>query len=55
MALSMQKRIAEKAPGRPRDPETEQRILDVALRLLAEEGYSRMSLDGVAAEAGVSI
>jgi len=54
MALSMQKRTAENAPGRPRDPETEQRILDVALRLLAEEGYSRMSLDGVAAEAGVS-
>ncbi|MBL8174461.1 MAG: TetR/AcrR family transcriptional regulator [Bryobacterales bacterium] len=50
----MQKRNAETAPGRPRDPETEQRILEVALRLLAEEGYSRMSLDGVAAEAGVS-
>ena len=50
----MQKKTAENAPGRPRDPETEQRILDAALRLLAEEGYSRMSLDGVAAEAGVS-
>lgn len=50
----MQKRSAQNAPGRPRDPETEQRILEVALRLLAAEGYSRMSLDGVAAEAGVS-
>ncbi|MDX1981966.1 MAG: TetR/AcrR family transcriptional regulator [Bryobacteraceae bacterium] len=42
------------APGRPRDPETERRILDVALRQLAEEGYSRMSLDHIAVAAGVS-
>lgn len=44
----------ERAPGRPRNQETEQRILDTALRMLAEEGYSRMSLDAVAVEAGVS-
>lgn len=44
----------ERSPGRPRDPDTERRILDVALRQLAEEGYSRMSLDGVAAAAGAS-
>lgn len=42
------------APGRPRDPETEQRILDVTLKLLASDGYSRMSVDAVALEAGVS-
>lgn len=41
-------------PGRPRDPKTESRILEVALRLLAEDGYSRMSLDAVAAAARVS-
>ncbi len=41
-------------PGRPRDPETERRILDVTLRHLAEEGYSRMSLDAIAVAAGVS-
>ncbi len=41
-------------PGRPRDPETEARILEVALRHLAREGYTRMSLDAVAAEAGAS-
>lgn len=43
-----------RAPGRPRDAETEARILQVALRLLAEQGYSRMSLDAVAAESGTS-
>jgi AcrR family transcriptional regulator len=47
--------VAKKsAPGRPRDPEVEQRILAVTLRQLAEGGYSRMSVDGVAAEANVS-
>lgn len=40
--------------GRPRDAETEARILQAALRQLAEDGYSRMSLDAVAIEAGVS-
>jgi AcrR family transcriptional regulator len=40
--------------GRPRDPDTEARILDTALRMLAAEGYRGMSLDGVALEAGVS-
>src|SRR5450631_3926094 len=42
------------APGRRRDPGVEQRILEVALRRLGREGYSRMSLDNVALEAGVS-
>ena len=46
--------LSERMPGRPRDPATEQRILEVALRMLAMDGYSRMSLDAVAAEAGVS-
>ena len=44
----------EAKAGRPRDRETERRILEVTVRLLAEEGYSRMSIDGVAAAAGVS-
>lgn len=44
----------KRAPGRPRDAATERRILEVALRQLADLGYSRMSLDGIAVEAGVS-
>lgn len=43
-----------RAPGRPRDPEVEQRILDGALRHLARDGYSRMSVDSIASEAGAS-
>jgi AcrR family transcriptional regulator len=43
-----------RTPGRPRNHETESRILEAALHRLAEDGYSRMSLDAVAAEAGAS-
>jgi len=42
------------SPGRPRDPEVGAAILTVAARLLAEQGYGRMSIGGVAAAAGVS-
>jgi AcrR family transcriptional regulator len=44
----------QRPPGRPRDIETERRILDVALRALSEDGYSRMSVDSVALAAKVS-
>lgn len=47
-------RPPDRTPGRPRDPETERRILDVALQMLREGGYNRMSVDAVALEAGVS-
>jgi AcrR family transcriptional regulator len=40
--------------GRPRDLDADRRILDAALRLLGRDGYARMSLDAVAAEAGVT-
>lgn len=40
--------------GRPRSPAVDAAILQAALRLLAAEGYARMSVDRVAAEAGVS-
>jgi AcrR family transcriptional regulator len=39
--------------GRPRLPDTDRRIIDAALKVLAEQGFARMSLEAVAAEAGV--
>lgn len=45
---------ATRSPGRPREAETDQRILDAAYRLMAQQGYVRMSMDAVAAEAGVT-
>jgi AcrR family transcriptional regulator len=50
----MKKRAEEntgRPQGRPRCPATDERILKATLRQLAEEGYSRMSLDAIAAEA----
>ncbi len=43
-----------KPTGRPRKPEVEARILDVTMQLMCEEGFSRMSIDGIAVAAGVS-
>jgi AcrR family transcriptional regulator len=40
--------------GRPRSDRCDQAILDAALRLIGEEGYARMSIEGIAAAAGVS-
>lgn len=41
-------------PGRPRSAAVDTAIIEVALRLLAAEGFARMSMDAVAAGAGVS-
>jgi len=46
--------VAKKSAGRPRSPAVERRILQATLRHLAAEGYSRMSVDAVAASAGAS-
>jgi AcrR family transcriptional regulator len=40
--------------GRPRDPATEQRILECALTMLAEGGYAALRLDELARRAGVA-
>lgn len=45
---------AKRGRGRPRDPETDERILRCALDLLAEDGFAGMTIDGVAGAAGVS-
>jgi AcrR family transcriptional regulator len=45
---------AVRGPGRPREEETDRRILDAAFRLMARHGYARMSVDAVAAAAGVT-
>jgi AcrR family transcriptional regulator len=47
-------KTANRSPGRPREPETDERILDATYRLMAQHGYVRMSMDAIAAEAGVT-
>ena len=42
------------APGRPRDPETTASILRAALDLAEERGFDSLSVEGVAARAGVA-
>ncbi len=41
-------------PGRPRDPACDAAILDAALDAFVEHGYRGMSIEGVAARAGVA-
>src|SRR5262249_7192709 len=44
---------APKGPGRPRDPEADRAILQATIELLSEEGYEGLSIESVAARAGV--
>jgi AcrR family transcriptional regulator len=39
--------------GRPRDPQTDERIIEAAADLLRKRGFERMTVDEVAARAGV--
>ncbi len=44
----------QRGPGRPRNPESDARIVEACLGLLAEQGYDRCSMEAVAARAGVT-
>lgn len=44
----------KRSPGRPRDESADRAILAAAQRQLADVGFSRMSIESVAAEAGVT-
>jgi|SRR5581483_11394692 len=45
--------LAGRRPGRPRSEEVERAILDAALDALVEDGYAGVSIEGIAARAGV--
>lgn len=40
--------------GRPRDRQADEAILQATLRLLAEQGYDALSVEGIAADSGVA-
>jgi len=44
---------AARAPGRPRDPQVDRDILTATRELLAEDGFDGLSIEAVAARAGV--
>jgi AcrR family transcriptional regulator len=46
--------VGNPARGRPRDPRRREAILEAAAMLLVEVGYDRMTVDALAARAGVS-
>lgn len=43
----------KRRPGRPRNETYDDRILDATMAILAEDGYPRLTIDGVAARANV--
>jgi AcrR family transcriptional regulator len=44
---------AGRAPGRPRDPQVDRDILAATIELLGEDGFDGLSIEAVAARAGV--
>ncbi|MCW2750966.1 MAG: hypothetical protein JWR83_2076 [Aeromicrobium sp.] len=45
--------IEEPQRGRPRDPSRDEAIIDASIEVLVRDGYDRLSMEGVAAAAGV--
>jgi AcrR family transcriptional regulator len=45
--------VTARTPGRPRDPEVDRAILAATIELLGEEGFGGLSIEAVAAHAGV--
>lgn len=52
--MSAATEAARRPPGRPLDEQVSTEILDAAVRLLTEEGFAGVTVDTVAATAGVS-
>lgn len=46
--------LRRRPPGRPRSEAVDRAILDATFELLAEKGYQGLSMEGIAARAGVS-
>jgi AcrR family transcriptional regulator len=46
--------VSKRGPGRPRDPDIDERVLAIARHHLAAHGYTAMSLVAVAEEAGTT-
>ncbi len=46
--------IQQRGPGRPRDEATKERILDAALELIEEVGFSQVTCDAIAQRSGAS-
>jgi len=51
--MAIREEDVRQRPGRPRDPACDAAILQAALDVFAEAGYAGVSIDGVAARAGV--
>jgi AcrR family transcriptional regulator len=48
------KELPRRRPGGQMDPEADRLILETAKRLMREQGYERLTIDGVAKQAGVA-
>ena len=53
MSTSKTKKVVNAGRGRPRSPETREKILKAAYEMLIEVGFMDLTIEGVAAKAGV--